>query len=539
MVIHMYRYIKARFGQFMGVTALLIVFTAVTRASSLIEQRLIDAAMGQDLAGLRRNILLVLGMSCIQSVIYVIASVCRDVFRVALINDARIKTFDGIMRRSRRDFEKKHSSDYVSALINDMSTIQGSLNILFMGVVTGSLMIFTTVMMFYYQPLVTVCAIFSALMMTTVPMTLGGVTAKWQKRRSGQLAALTAMLSECFGGFETITTFGISRQIRRRFRECSKELQYCDSHAEGLNAFTDSLAQLLSVLAQTGILVLSCWMVFQGRMTIGGMVVFTGLNSSFCSGLSTMLMLAPVLKGVKPITDRVNELADYVCEGKTGEKEPSFKETLEVKNLGFGYDEESAVFNQLSLNLRRGGKYALTGESGSGKSTLIHLLLGDYLNYTGEIYYDGTELRKLTQEKLYQVAVCIHQEVFLFDDTIRNNICLYEAFSDEQLDWALKASGVSKFTDTFPEGISYQVGERGERLSGGQKQRIAIARALIRNTDFLILDEGTSALDEQTAGEIEAELLQLEKLTLLTITHHLRKPEEYDEVFALKDGKIA
>lgn len=166
-------------------------------------------------------------------------------------------------------------------------------------------------------------------------------------------------------------------------------------------------------------------------------------------------------------------------------------------------------------------------------------MLGDYLNYTGEIYYDGTELRKLTQEKLYQVAVCIHQEVFLFDDTIRNNICLYEAFSDEQLDWALKASGVSKFTDTFPEGISYQVGERGERLSGGQKQRIAIARALIRNTDFLILDEGTSALDEQTAGEIEAELLQLEKLTLLTITHHLRKPEEYDEVFALKDGKIA
>lgn len=249
-------------------------------------------------------------------------------------------------------------------------------------------------------------------------------------------------------------------------------------------------------------------------------------------------MLAPMFKGVKPITDRVNELADYVCEGKQGEKEPSFKETLEVKNLGFGYDEDSAVFTQLSLNLHRGGKYALTGESGSGKSTLIHLLLGDYLNYTGGIYYDGTELRKLKQDKLHQVAVCIHQEVFLFDDTIRNNICLYEDFSEEQLAWALKASGVSKFTDTLPEGISYQVGERGERLSGGQKQRIAIARALIRNTDFLILDEGTSALDEQTAGEIESELLKLEKLTLLTVTHHLKKAEEYDEVVTLREGKL-
>lgn len=190
----------------------------MTRAASLVEQRLIDAAMGQDLAGLRRYIPLALGVAAIQAVVYVIASVCRDVFRVALINDVRIAAFDGIMRRSRRDFEKKHSADYVSALINDMSTIQGRYNILFLGVVTISLMIFTTVMMFYYQPLVAVCAILSALVMTLVPMTLGGVTARWQKRRSEQLSALTSMLSECFGGFETITTFGIGRQISRRFR---------------------------------------------------------------------------------------------------------------------------------------------------------------------------------------------------------------------------------------------------------------------------------------------------------------------------------
>lgn len=535
----MYRYIKARFGQFLGVTMLLIAFTAITRASSLIEQRLIDAAMGQDLAGLRRYIPLAVGAACIQAVVFVIASVCRDVFRVALTNDARMAVFDGIMRRSPRDFEKKHSSDYVSALINDMSTIQGRYHILFMGVVTVSLMLFTTVMMFYYQPLVTVFAIFSALLMTAVPLTLGGVTARWQKKRSEQLSALTSMLSECFGGFETITTFGISRQIRRRFQECSKALRDCDSRAEGLDAFTDSLAQLLSLLAQTGILVLSCWMVYKGRMTIGGMVVFTGLNSSFCSGLSTTLMLAPMLKGVKPITDRVNELADYVCEEKQGGKEPSFRESVEVKDLGFGYGEGSSVIKQLSLTLRRGGKYALTGGSGSGKSTLIHLLLGDYPDYEGGIYYDGTELKELKRDKLHQVAACIHQDVFLFDDTIRNNICLYEEFSDEQFAWALKVSGVSKFTDTLAEGVFYQVGERGERLSGGQKQRIAIARALIRNTDFLILDEGTSALDAQTAGEIENELLKLEKLTLLTITHHLKRPEEYDEVFALQEGKIA
>lgn len=535
----MYRYIKARFGQFMGVTALLIAFSAVTRASSLIEQHLIDAAMEQNLAGLRRYIPLALGWTCIQAVIYIIASVCRDVFRVALINDARIAAFDGILRRSRRDFEKKHSADYVSALTNDMSTIQGRYNLLFAGVVTVSLMIFTTVLMFYYQPLVSVCAILSALVMTIVPLVLGGVNAKWQEQRSRQLVALTALLSECFGGFETIVTFGIGRQIRSRFRECSKKLRDCDGHAAGLDAFTDSLAQLLSILAQTGILALSCWMVFTGRMTIGAMVVFTGLNSSFCSGLSTALTLVPMLKSAKPVTDRINELADYVDEEEQGDKEPSFRECVEVKNLGFGYDGDKAVLKHLSLTLCRGGKYALTGGSGSGKSTLIRLLLGDYPDYEGGIYYDGTELKELNRDRLHQVAACIHQDVFLFDDTIRNNICLFEEFSEEQFAWALKTSGVSKFTDTFPEGASYQVGERGERLSGGQKQRIAIARALIRNTDFLILDEGTSALDEQTAVEIENELLKMEDLTLLTITHHLHKPEEYNEVFTLSEGMLA
>lgn len=535
----MLRYIKKHLGQFLGVTALLIAYTAFIRACSLIEQRLIDAVMGQDLAGVRRYLPLTLVWTFVYMMVYVIASVSRDVFSVSLINDARCAAFDGIMRRSRRDFQKNHSADYVSALTNDMSTIQGKYNILFMGILSVSLMLFTMALMFYYQPLVTICAVLGALVMTIVPMTLGGVTAKWQERRSKELAALTAMLAECFGGFETITTFGISRQINNRFKERSKALLNCECRAKGLDALTDSLAQLLSVLTQTGILALSCWLVFTGRMTIGTLVVFTGLNDSFCMGLSTVLVLAPMLKGTKPVTDRINGFADYVCEDKQGEKMPSFRENVEMKELSFGYEEENFVLDRLSMTLRRGGKYALTGESGSGKSTLIHLLLGDYPDYKGGIYYDGTELRELNRDRLYQVAACIHQDVFLFDDTIRNNICLFEEFSEEQFAWALKASGVSKFTDIFPEGTAYRVGERGEKLSGGQKQRIAIARALIRNTEFLILDEGTSALDEETAAEIERELMQLERLTLLTITHHLQNPEEYDGVFALREGKLA
>ena len=198
---------------------------------------------------------------------------------------------------------------------------------------------------------------------------------------------------------------------------------------------------------------------------------------------------------------------------------------LSAKGISSCYNGRE-VLHKVSTDINGGKVTAVIGPNGSGKSTLLKLLAGYYDSYAGRIVTDGESDRKTG-------AAWIHQEVFLFDDTIHNNICLFEEFSEEQLAWALKASGVLKFTETLPEGTSYMVGENGERLSGGQRQRIAIARALIRNTDFLILDEGTSALDEETAWEIESELLEMRELTLLTITHHLNSPQKYDQVFTL------
>ena len=240
-----------------------------------------------------------------------------------------------------------------------------------------------------------------------------------------------------------------------------------------------------------------------------------------------------MLKGVRPIIDRVNSLADY-SDVHTGTNKPTFHEKLEVKNLSFRYRDDEPVLDDVMITLQAGKKYVLTGESGSGKTTLIRLLTGELDDYSGEVLYDGVELSNMEHEAVCAIASVIHQDVFLFDDTIRNNICLFEEFSEAEFERAVQLSGVTKFMDQFPEGAEYQVGQRGEFLSGGQRQRVAIARALIRQTPFLILDEGTSALDAQTAEEIEAELMSIPDLTVLTITHNLRSPEKYDEIFNLR-----
>lgn len=194
----------------------------------------------------------------------------------------------------------------------------------------------------------------------------------------------------------------------------------------------------------------------------------------------------------------------------------------------------------LQLTVRKGEKLALIGASGCGKSTLVKLLSGDYGGYQGEICYDGMELRRIDIRKLRKMIAVIHQKTFIFNDTIRYNICLGEQFSEDEFSDALRLSGVDKFVPYIADGVDGVCGEDGANLSGGQKQRIALARALIRGIDFMILDEGVSAIDVETANEIEQELLDMDNLTLLTITHRIKDGLLgcYDKVLYMSEGRI-
>lgn len=175
------------------------------------------------------------------------------------------------------------------------------------------------------------------------------------------------------------------------------------------------------------------------------------------------------------------------------------------------------------------------GQSGCGKSTLIKLLTGYFRDFQGQIEIDGHSLKEMPQEEINRRIAVIHQNVFLFDTDIRDNICLGRQYSDEEIHKALMESGMEDFLAGMEGGIDSKVGENGQLLSGGQRQRIAVARALIRRTPVLILDEGTSAIDRETAFEIEKRLLERRELTVITITHHMdeRLEGEYDGILRL------
>ena len=211
------------------------------------------------------------------------------------------------------------------------------------------------------------------------------------------------------------------------------------------------------------------------------------------------------------------------------------REGIRLENLSFAYDGRP-VLRDLSLRFQKGGKYALTGPSGCGKSTLLKLLLGWLPDYSGAIRFDDKDAKNFTPEQLQQQMSYIEQNVFLFNSTIRDNITLGETFTDEQMEKALRDSALAGDLTSMPDGLDTIAGEEGGSLSGGQKQRVAIARALIHNRSILLVDEGTSALDQKNADIVEKSLLANPELTLILISHHLtpERKKQFTQVYDLQ-----
>jgi len=529
----MKRYIMRRKWLFLLALGTILCWNLISARSTILQQKMIDAVLALDAPNIPQLMLCVLLIHVLSGSVYVASQLLQNAFQVTVTDDMRKSIFSGVMKRSRKDFFSVNYSDYISAITNDLKLLRGQfIGMLFLTITFGGSMVVSGLLMFWYEPVLAVVAIICAATMTILPTIMGKWMQKLSKEHSEKLAGLNTMLTELFSGFQVLRSFGVTGHAKKKFEQYSTQLRRSEQKYDGMDTFSDAFAQFLSMTAQTIILVLAAWMVMKDRMTAGSLIAFRNLSGNFCSSLSVVLMGIPMLRGAKPIIERVNKLVDYEPAANGGAT-PSLTEKLEVKHLSFGYQEDKQILDNVSLSIQRGEKCALIGESGSGKTTLIRLLMGELDGYSGEILYDGMDLNETDCEAVCNIASVIHQDVFLFDDTIRNNICLYDEFTDEEFDRAVKLSGVHKFISQFEEGAEYQVGQRGEFLSGGQKQRIAIARALIRNTPFLVLDEGTSALDQQTAEEIESELMAIQDLTLLTITHNLRKPEAYDQIIRM------
>ena len=508
---------------------------------SLFIQTTIDYVTAGNIEGFKRILIYSVGYGILIGLLYFIYDILSKMFIRNLLRMLRNKAFFGILRRNYKDFNSKNTADYISVLTNDMKLIEENYIVpLLLIFQYGVMFIVTVILLLYLSPLVTLGVFISMLLIFIVPSLFGKALEKKQLELSNRLSFFTSKLKDIFSGYDVIRSYNLKESIGKEFEEENNNLANTKFAADKIFVINESLSQTLGMGTQFVAIFLSSYLVIKGNLTMGMLIAIVQLSGTFVQPVIMIMSNLPKLNSVKPIIERIDEFSTYKDNDFTGKDKPYFNNNLEVSNLSFSYGNGRSIINDISLKIDKNKKYAIVGGSGCGKSTLIKLMLGYYSDFSGNIKFDGNSIKNLNIEQLNKMISIIHQNVYMFDKTIKDNICLYKEFSEEQINNVLNLSGANKFIEETSNGLNYLVGENGSNLSGGQRQRIAIARALIQQTPILVLDEGTSAIDMQTAYDIESKLLNIKDLTLITITHKMSEEllSLYDEIIYMENGQI-
>ena len=457
------------------------------------------------------------------------------------VNYLRCDIFTKILNKDMKDFSLDNSGKYISILYNDIKIIEDSLlNNIFLVISSFISFIISLLFLFSISPSIVIFIVIFGILGFVIPNALSKKLIVEKNNYSHNLEEITSVTKDLFSGFEVIKGFNIGSKINTIFKNSSNTVESTKKKCSILESIIKGFSLSFSVTVYLGVLILGGYLMYKGEISVGTAIIIIQLSTHIVGPVKTSISLINQIKSVSLIADKIDEILYDSCEDIEEVSLPKFENCIEVKNLDFSYTNDRKALNNINLTFEKNKKYAIVGESGCGKSTLIKLLMRYYKDYNGDILIDNKDIHKIFSNDLYKNMSMIQQNVFMFDDSIKENIKLFANYSDEEVLSICDRSGLSNLISRLPDGINSLVGENGNRLSGGEKQRIAIARSLINNTKILILDESTSALDNETAYNLESSLLSIDDLTLIVVTHKLIKNIllNYDEIIVMKDGMV-
>lgn len=448
--------------------------------------------------------------------------------------------FSRLTQKSLRSFSKEGTALYVSALTNDCTSIENNyLAATFTLIELLFCFLGALIMMLYYSPVMLVLAVALSFLPVAVSMTAGNRLTEQEKEISKKNERFVSIVNELLSGFPVIKSFRAEAQASRLFSQRNEQAEEAKKNKRRTEQLISLLANDAGIIAQMGIFLAGAWLAISGKgVTAGVVIVFVQLMNYILNPISQVPLLWSNRKAAIALMEKLSDALSENVREEGREKLNGFSEKIEVKDLTYGYEPESPVLKDLDVQFDAGKSYAIVGGSGSGKSTLLNLLMGSSSNYQGEICIDGVSIKNIESESLYQLMTSVQQNVFVFNDTIRNNVTMFHEFPDKEVTLALERSGLSEFIEK--RGEDFVCGENGANLSGGERQRISIARALLRKSPILLVDEATAALDAATARAVSFSILNLVGMTRIVVTHRLEEAilRRYDKILVMKNGTI-
>ena len=529
---------KGNLLNFIVLTFVSLFQTAAMIMISLMLEKVMAIATAKDLEALYEQGIIFLILLVLSVLAYILVTYLKPKYQKRAITQYKNNVYEHILEKNIANFNKYNTSTYISALTNDVKKIEEDYLFSAFDLITNITLLFSTiVVMLIYSPLLTISGIILSLLPFIGAIIVGGKLAFHEKEISDQNASFMHFIKDNLIGFSTVKVFKSEQKIKELFVKNNNVLENKKASKTKTLALMEMVQTVLSLVSQFGVFFIGAFISIKtGDIAPSVILLFVQLMNYIISPLMQIPSSLSKRLACKPIFAKISEIIQTDNDNNQGETIDNINE-ISVSNLKFMYDDK-VVLNDITHKFEKNKSYAIVGTSGSGKTTLINLLLGKFNNYSGNIYYNDTELKKISIDSLFEISSFVEQNVFVFDDSIINNITMYSNIEEELLNEAINKSGLAKLIEE--KGPDYRCGENGCNLSGGEKQRISIARALVKKSQLLLLDEATSALDNETSASITNNLLAIDNTTKIMITHRLDEEilSKFDEIIVMKNGNI-
>ncbi|MDD6463164.1 MAG: ABC transporter ATP-binding protein [Clostridiaceae bacterium] len=461
------------------------------------------------------------------------------------VGDLMLRVYGKLQTLSMRYFGDKQTGEIMSRVINDsrnMETlIAHALPDLFSNIL---IVIMVTIMIFTINPILAALSLIPVPFIVFVSAKFSGRVHSLFRRNQEVLADLNSKVQDDVSGIREIQSFGREDYEYNSMKECCKYYSYVNIRANFFAAIFHPSIEFLTSIGSVLVMGIGGALAMKDVLTVSDVVGFFMYLSLFYSPIATLSRIVEDMQNAFAGGHRVLSILDMEPEIKDSENAVDIgraKGEIEFRDVSFSYKESEPVLKNLSFKVETGKMVAFVGATGVGKSTIVSLMERFYDPVCGSVLLDGKDIRDITVESLRRNISMVLQDVFLFNGSIYDNIAFGNpSASRDEIIKAAETARVSDFVCRMPDGYDTVIGERGVRLSGGQKQRIAIARAILKNTPVLILDEATSAVDNETEALIQQAIDELSKSrTVVVIAHRLSTVMKADNIIVLEDGKIA
>lgn len=378
------------------------------------------------------------------------------------------------------------------------------------------------------------------LLYTIIVFSFKGILKKVNREVLENNSQMTSLVIQSINGMETIKTYNLEKRIQDETEFKYLKVLKSSLKRTKIGIFLGTLSEIVELLGSMAIIWVGSMQVINGKLTLGEMMVFNTLLGYFTEPVKNLIGLQPTIQTAMVSADRLGEVIDLDIEQKDERIIPNnLKGDIEIKNLDFRYGTREQILKNINIKIKKGEKIALVGESGSGKTTLAKLFLKFFDFEKGEININDFNIKDIDITFLREKISYISQDIFLFNNTIKENLILNETIKMEEVIEMAKKINAYDFINQLPQRFNYVIEENGANLSMGQKQRLSILRALLKKPDILIMDEATSNLDTITENIIQNTLNNLDmEMTIIIIAHRLSTIRMCDKIYVLDKGEI-